>query len=381
MARTRKDRRSYSAGERGRNRVRVFPDHGTGVLRIEWREGGRRLSKSLEHRDWDLAKKQADEFAASYVAPDPAAEPEPEPLTLGRLFDIYEEEVTPEKGERSRKHDRRTVSMFRTLLGADRDPMSLSQRDWDRFIKRRSSGELGGGRPVSPRTVERDLRLLLAVLNWAERAKDESGAPLLHRNPLRGLRTPREKNPTRVVLSNEEYEALVAVANGIDWRFHVALVLAHETGHRIGAIRQLRWSDVALEARSIRWRANTEKTGHEHVTPLTQQALKALESARKCGLGIGEAPVFPAPQDAAESVSRYLMRDWWERAEEAAGLEPKHGRGWHSLRRKFASDLMHAPLKILCELGGWKTHRTVLECYQHPDSNVLRTALEERRRA
>ena len=52
---------------------------------------------------------------------------------------------------------------------------------------------------------------------------------------------------------------------------------------------------------------------------------------------------------------------WWCRAEKLAGLEPQRGRGWHSLRRKFASDLMDQPLKVLCELGGWKTAKTVLQ--------------------
>ena len=54
-------------------------------------------------------------------------------------------------------------------------------------------------------------------------------------------------------------------------------------------------------------------------------------------------------------MSRSLARDWWENAQEPAGLEPKRGRGWHSLRRKFASDLMNQPLKVLCERDGWKT--------------------------
>ena len=42
-------------------------------------------------------------------------------------------------------------------------------------------------------------------------------------------------------------------------------------------------------------------------------------------------------------------------------MERKRGRGWHSLRRKFASDLMDQPLKVLCELGGWKNAKTVLQ--------------------
>ena len=63
-----------------------------------------------------------------------------------------------------------------------------------------------------------------------------------------------------------------------------------------------------------------------------------------------------------------LVRYWWNRAEKLAGLEPRRGRGWHSLRRKFASDLMDQPLKVLCELGGWKTAKTILQCYQRTSS-------------
>ena len=48
MARTKPIRRSYGAGEWGRNRVRVFPDPKTGLFQIEWRENGRRLSKVAE---------------------------------------------------------------------------------------------------------------------------------------------------------------------------------------------------------------------------------------------------------------------------------------------------------------------------------------------
>ena len=134
--------------------------------------------------------------------------------------------------------DRTATRMFLDFLGRDRRPETLSQRDWDRFIRERRSGRVGlSGKPVSNRTIECDLKFLLAVLNWAVKSKDEQGRPLLEANPLRGLKTPKEKNPTRVVLAEEEYRALLQVSRRVDWRFHVALVLAHETGHRIGAIR------------------------------------------------------------------------------------------------------------------------------------------------
>ena len=381
MARTKRRRRSYSAGEWGRNRVRVFPDPKTGLIQIEWREDGRRRSRSLGHRNWDRAKRQADEVAAGHAGghvPE-AAPAESAPLTLKTLFDIYGDEVTPTKGERSQQHDEAAMKMFLRFFGRDRKPATLSQRDWDRFIRERRSGKVGlSGRPVSDRTIERDLKLLLAILNWAAKSRDEQGHLFLESNPLRGLKAPKEKNPTRVLLTHAEYEALLDVSPAVDWRFNVALVLAHETGHRIGAIRKLRWSDVDMEGGVIRWRAEHEKTGYEHRTPVTGDALAVLDEARRENPGIGDAPLLPAPKDPSRCVSRSLAYGWWEKAEALAGLEPKRGRGWHSLRRKFASDLMNQPLKVLCELGGWKTAQTVLQCYQQADEGQLRKALESR---
>ena len=286
MARTKRSRRSYGAGEWGRNRVRVFPDPKTGLYQIEWRENGRRLTRSLGHRDWTRAKKQADEFAAGFASPDlnGKAEAEPEPLTLGSLLDIYGEEVTPTKGKRTRERDRVATAMFLRFFGRDRDPATFSQRDWDRFIQARRAGRAGrSGKPVGNRTIEWDLTFLMAVFNWAERSKDERGRLLLDRNPLKGLRKPREKNPARVVLTEDEYRALLKVSRQVGWRFLVALVLAHETGHRIGAIRKLRWTDIDFEGCEVRWRAEHEKTGYEHITPLTVEAIAALEEARRDG--------------------------------------------------------------------------------------------------
>lgn len=197
----------------------------------------------------------------------------------------------------------------------------------------------------------------------------------------KGFRIPKEKNPRRVVLTEEEYQALRAVAEEVDWRFDVALVLVHETGHRIGAVRTLRWIDVDLEQSRIRWPAETDKTGYAHVTPITDEARAALERARRLNPGIGESPVLPSPKKPSRPMSRHLARDYWKRGEKLAQLPPKKRRGWHALRRKFASELMHQPLKVLCELGGWKEPQTLLKCYQHPDQDQLKEALQNRRRA
>jgi integrase len=383
MAGTKKNQQRYPAGERGRNRVWTFPDPKTGIFQIEWRENGRRKTRSLKHRDFGRAKKQADEFAADYVAPKP--ESEPEPLTLGRLFEMYLDEVMPKNTERHQRYDRVASAMFTACFGAVRVVSTLNLRDWERFVRDRSSGRIGADKkpwaPVAARTVQKDLSFLRGVLRWATMAGDGCGSVLLERDPLAGLKLPREKNKRRPTLSEEEYQALLRVAPGIDWRFHVALVLGHETGHRIGSINKLVWADVDMERGVIQWRAENEKTGRAHQTPMTEAAKEALDIARRKSPGIGSVPVLPAPKDTSVPVRRDVLQNWWLKGEKLAGLERIKGRGWHSLRRKFATDLMHKPLKVVCELGGWADFKTVVECYQHADEGELREALADRRRA
>ena len=54
--------------------------------------------------------------------------------------------------------------------------------------------------------------------------------------------------------------------------------------------------------------------------------------------------------------------------------------GWHSLRRKFATELKHTPLKDLCYMGGWKNPQTLLTRYQRPDEGTMQAALAARTR-
>jgi integrase len=144
----------------------------------------------------------------------------------------------------------------------------------------------------------------------------------------------------------------------------------------------LRWSDIDFQASTIRWRGDQDKIGHEHVTPMVQAARNALlkERRRTATIGDNDQWVFPAPGDPSQPMSRHLARDWWDRTEKAAGIARVPGRGWHSLRRKFATELKGASLKDLCALGGWKDHNTILKCYQQADPEAMRVALERRGR-
>ena len=223
-----------------------------------------------------------DEAAAKLGRREPL---KPVELTLRTLFDIYGGEVTPDKAPTTQGHDKAAAKLFVRCFGPDRRAKDLSRREWERFIRERSSGRLTGD-SAGPRTVARDLKWLLAVLNWATMAGNGRGGVLLERNPLKGLKIPREESPNRPIMSQERYKVMLDVGDRVDWRFNVALILVHETGHRIGAVRQLRWSDVDMERGIIHWRKSNDKIAMDHKTPLTEEALEALEEARKCNPGL-----------------------------------------------------------------------------------------------
>jgi integrase len=151
-----------------------------------------------------------------------------------------------------------------------------------------------------------------------------------------------------------------------------------DPGHRCMAVARLRWSDVDLEAGRITWRKASDKMRREHILPVSRVALAALKAERRRLPRIGDGWLFPAAREPERPVSRHLVGYWWDRLEAAAALEGVAGRGWHSLRRKFATDHRERPLADVMALGGWKDAATLVKCYQQPPEEGLRAALESR---
>ena len=207
---------SYSAGERGSSRVRAYEDKRGGIL-VEFyeqdpqRHAKRRIRFSLGHRNRKRARRKVNHIVAAFERGEAVAADD---VTLRQLFDIYEGEVTPTKAPDSRRHDRLCIAMFTQCFGASRRVSTLSRREWDLFIRLRRGGQLGPtGRPVRNRQIEYDLKFLRAVFNWAMAAQ-HNGRILLAQNPFHGkaYRLPTEKNPTRRVMTEAQYQSLRRIA-------------------------------------------------------------------------------------------------------------------------------------------------------------------------
>jgi integrase len=367
---------SYIAGEKGRNRVRTFADSRTGLFYVEYRDSlGEKARTALGHRDFEKAKGQADELAARLRRPTVL---DLDSISLGELFDNYLRDMTPTKSVRKQMHDRRTARLILEVIGPARRVAELTHRDAARYLaerKRRGDlrkGKAVQGRPLRARILGYDIRFFKAVITWGV------NAGFVSRNPLAGFQVPTEASPRRPVLTASQYDALLEVAEKVHCTFRTALVLAHETGHRLSALRHLRWDDADLVTKVVRWRGEHDKLGYEHETILTDVAVASLREARR--RPVVSQWVLPSPTDPSRPISRDLLRDWWERGEILGKLRHEPGRGWHSLRRQFATELKHVPLKDLCALGGWKSAQTILTCYQQADPVTMRQALATRQR-
>lgn len=167
-------------------------------------------------------------------------------------------------------------------------------------------------------------------------------------------------------------------APNVSIQFAALLVVAHETGHRGQSNRMLRSGDVDFENKPITWCGEHDKIGFEHVTPITYEAVRVLERLRREHGVIGDACLFPSPVDPSKPLCRRTLSKWWKATESEAGLAPVKGRGLHSLRRKFATELKPMPLRDLAHLGGWKCTNTVVMVYQQPDEETMREGLRKR---
>ena len=382
---------SYSVGERGRNRVRAFLDPKTGRVKLEFYEPTRMGERpkvhrlSLGHSDKERAKEAAEKLAAELRSSAPPATAKSKLVTL---FDMYLREVTPGKSKSTQQHDHTCADLFLRAFGRDREPHTLNLRDWSWFIRQRRDGVLRPHRVTVKRTVRNrviahDLKFLLAVLNWAALAGDGKGKFLLDRNPLKGLELPREENPSRAVLSLEQYQRLISAAAKEGGETECFVRLAWHSGHRSQSILRLRWSDVDLEGRRIHWRGENDKIGLDHWNPLHSEVTEALKAQKALvellqNRALGDEWVFPAPKDSSKPMPRATLQKIWKRLANAAELPKGERYGWHSFRRAFSNRLHRsgAPFRDLQDLGGWKSAKTLMDVYLLPDEEAQRRALE-----
>lgn len=355
---------------------------------------------SLGHRDRKAAEKEARRVVALLEAGTAdATNP-----SLGYVFDLYRVHELPSKRPASAKWIRQHLALWEGYLGRAFRCRDLSTREWEGFKRDRLSGAIDAKgqpvppesrRPVAPGTVNLGLDALGMAMNWA-RLWRHGTRPLLERSPVWRLPYLKDLNAQRAVWTHERYLAVLAAAEGmvmqVEWQGHReevpcylgdVLALAHETGRRIGAVRQLSGADLRLEEGPhgcIRWPASTDKGGKEWLTPISAEARARLLRLLRSRPSLGSLPLFPSPRNASLPVGRETLALFLRRALERAGLPRLPHDGFHGLRRKWAVERKHLPDADVMAAGGWRSLGTLKRHYQLADeSGVLEAVLSPRR--
>jgi integrase len=327
-------------------------------------------------------------------------------LTLGALWQRYETECATYLDNKvdTRRDDVARAKILLSFFGEQCDVRTLTARDQAAYAARRKAGgiALADGvktRPVRVRSAEMDLVLLHTMLGWATTVRLPNGARLLDANPLAGVRREREQNPARPVASWERFqgtrtamqelqheaaerraanpESTIAEMEETRWaKMELALVLAEATGRRLGSIRQLRWEDIDVSRRTIRWRAEFDKKGKEWVVPMPASLAEELKQFRM-RFGAITGWIFAGERKLDQPMDRHLFDKWLHVAEKKAKLPKLEGGLWHPYRRKWATERKHHSLKDVAAAGGWMDTETLLTCYQQPDADTLLAVMSE----
>lgn len=302
-------------------------------------------------------------------------------LTVETLFRRYTSEGRhlPDgslKTEPYLEHVRLTGRYLAKFFGRSQLVSELTpDRIHDYVVWRRGGGV--GGRRVRPNTIQRDLGMFKAALNWACQ-KYEGGHPLLTRHALEKVRIPTEKDPKRPVLEVESIRVLLGVARTVHPLLRPMILLAWRTGRRLSAILALRWDDVDFRHGTIRWRAEYDKIRQTWVVPARRDLLKELRRFRTERPGIGSVLLFPHPQRRRHGggpVTRHLAAYWLKEAFQRGKVTKPEGGLWHMFRRAWATERKDLPLKDVAAAGGWRDTSTLLR-YMQPDEETLRAVVE-----
>lgn len=315
----------YTVGDKGVSRVTVFERADATSIYIEWWDNqdaqGNKVPHAVRHKqalsntlgepvtDREIAKKLAklasegqarhrNQRAAQLLGL-------PSDHTLGELLAWRHAELAPSWTSKYTKDRERQKAFWLVKLGKDLPLVGLNAAMVERVVN-----EARGGRGA--RWVENVLQYLVDSYKYAE----EKLKWIEARHNLSAVKVPRPKGTSRAYALSEA-RALLPVL----WKVHpVAGWLGRvvsESGRRIGASRQLTPSDVRIEGQ---W---------------TFIAFPgATDKARRSGIAVIED--LP-PREDWTVPSADLVTDWIHEVETRAGIEHVKGRGWHALKRLYAT--------------------------------------------
>lgn len=270
---------------------------------------------------------------------------------------------------------------FRLLLGfvADRThtaPSMLDLADLDAPTIGAFLEHLEAERHNSTRTRNARLAAIHSLFRFAERRHPE------HADTIgRVLSIPQKRYERALIsfLTRDEVEAILAACDQGTWigrRDHALLMLAVQTGLRVGELTALRRADVTLTTGPpVRCRGKGRK---QRCTPLTAQTVATLRAWLRAHDGDPSAPLFPSRRGQALSTDavQWLVAKYTAAATPRCPSLATRRITPHVLRHSAAMFLREAGVDISV-IALWLGHESIAstQIYLHADLAIKERAL------
>lgn len=282
---------------------------------------------------------------------------------------------------------------------------ALTLEQVQRFFNKKFAGEKGK-KGLSPKSLKNIYNMFHEAINQAIVNQK------MIRNPLLGVKLPKQQQAERRVLSADEQESLQTVTRMAEELPAYGIIFALSTGVRLGELVALQWKDVNFNNHSIRVRRTAgrlkkvdengqlvEKSEGTTATEIVIRTPKSLTSARII-------PIFPelwadlmeyrekqnAVKDALGSdyhdgdyifstvdgrlYDPRTFEDLFKRKVALAKIEETN---FHALRHTFATRALEAgmDIKVLSSILGHAQASTTLNLYGHALPDHKKVSMEK----
>jgi integrase len=241
-----------------------------------------------------------------------------------------------------------TLARFRDFLGREPVVDDLDDLTVSKFIRWRRVTQHSRWKLISPASLAKDSAHIRTLWNWLAKKRSKRSDGELIEFP--DYARPKVPKPVPKAYKADELARLVETARhrkGVicgkpaAWYWTTKIQAMFQTGERIGAVMEIRWSQVDLEHCTLTFLAASRKGRRETITrPITPDLAKMLAVQK----GPPEARVWPWLDDreplSAYNSLRVLCR--------VAGVPYKP---FHAIRKSTASYLKRAGISAKKQLG------------------------------
>lgn len=251
-----------------------------------------------------------------------------------------------------------------------RQLQKLTTSDIQRYLK-----------PLELSGKNETMRKLKLILNMALRKAVHIG--LIPKNVADFIELPKKSKSKAVsILSSDEINRLISIAEQENSRILAAIKLALDTGLRRGEVLGLTWDDVDLENGKLQIRQNVVETSSKKIiqTPKTNDSIRniqllpeTVELLRELKIGSTSPYLFSQLKDKTPMSPRHFSKIYRRLCSKAGINNTKY----HSLRHTHATEMIESGMdtKVVSERLGHTDIRTTFNVYVHPSEDFHKQEL------